>query len=82
MTFPGIRWYTHCFALDNSPFGPVPFYGVGENWWANLKAMKEDFNGEIMKSQLEDSEEAIDTVDPSYFQGNWADEYIIDISGV
>ena len=81
MVVPGIRWYTHSFTIDHSPFGPAPFYGVGENWWDNLEAMKEDFDGEIMKSQLDDREEAIDTVDPSYFQGIWADEYIIDIPG-
>jgi hypothetical protein len=32
-----------------------------------------------MKSQLEDREEAIDAVDPEYFQGAWSDEYVIDI---
>jgi len=32
-----------------------------------------------MKSQLEDREENIDVVDPSYFQGIWADEHIINI---
>jgi hypothetical protein len=62
-----------------SPFGPAPFYGCAENWWDNLEEMKRDFEGEIMKSQLEDREENIDIVDPSYFQGIWADEFIIDI---
>ena len=76
---PGIRWYTHCFALDESPFGSPPFYGCAENWWDNLEEMKRDFEGEVMKSQLEDREENIDIVDPSFFQGIWADEYIIDI---
>ncbi len=79
MIIPGIRWYTHCFALDESPFGEPPFYGCAENWWDSLKKMKQDFDGEIMKSQLSDREENIDIVDPSYFQGIWADEHIIDI---
>jgi hypothetical protein len=81
MIIPGIRWYTHCFSIDRSPFGPAPFYGCAENWWESLGEMKKDFNGEVMKSQLEDREENIDVVDPSYFQGIWADEYIIDIPG-
>jgi|GEM_PF-2468926 len=79
MIIPGIRWYTHCFALDQSPFDPAPFYGCAENWWDSLEEMKRDFDGEIMKSQLEDREDNIDIVDPSYFQGIWADEFIIDI---
>jgi hypothetical protein len=81
MIIPGIRWYTHSFAMDESPFGPPPFYGCAENWWENLEAMKRDFEGEVMKSQLEDREGNIDIVDPSYFQGIWADEHIIDIPG-
>jgi hypothetical protein len=79
MVIPGIRWYTHSFALDNSPFGVSPFYGCAENWWDSLEEMKRDFDGEIMKSQLSDREDNIDIVDPSYFQGIWANEYIIDI---
>jgi hypothetical protein len=81
MIIPGIRWYTHCFALDESPFGTPIFYGCAENWWDSLGEMKRDFEGEIMKSQLEDREENIDIVDPSFFQGIWAQEYVIDIPG-
>lgn len=81
MIIPGIRWYTHSFALDESPFGRAPFYGCAENWWDSLVEMKQDFDGEIMKSQLEDREEHVDIVDPSYFQGIWANEYIINIPG-
>jgi hypothetical protein len=80
MIIPGIRWYTHSFALDGSPFGPAPFYGCAENWWDSLEEMKRDFEGEVMRSQLEDREDNIDIIDPSYFQGIWADEHIIDIS--
>ena len=79
MIIPGIRWYTHCFSLEESPFGPAPFEGCAENWWGSLYEMKRDFEGDIMKSQLEDREENIDVVDPSYFQGIWADEHIINI---
>ena len=32
-----------------------------------------------MKAQLRDREEAIDVVDPSFFQGAWAEEHIIEI---
>ena len=46
-----------------------------------IDEMKGDFDGEIMKSQLADREDNIDIVDPSYFQGIWADEYIVDVSG-
>lgn len=79
MIIPGIRWYTHCFALDQSPFRKPHFYGCAENWWDSLEEMKRDFEGEVMKSQLEDREQNIDIVDPTFFQGIWADEYIIDI---
>ncbi len=79
MIIPGIRWYTHCFAFDESPFGPAPFYGCAENWWDSLQEMRRDFEGDVMKSQLEDREQNIDIVDPSYFQGVWAEEHIIDL---
>ena len=79
MIIPGIRWYTHCFSVDETPFGPSSFGGCAENWWDNLDEMKKDFEGDVMKSQLDDREENIDVVDPSYFQGIWADEYIIDL---
>lgn len=79
MIVPGIRWYTHCFSVDDTPFGPSSFGGCAENWWDSLDEMKRDFDGDVMKSQLEDREENIDVVDPSYFQGIWADEYIIDL---
>lgn len=78
MIIPGIRWYTHCFAI-NSPFGTPKIDGCAENWWESLEEIKRDFDGEVMKSQLEDREENIDIVDPSYFQGIWADEFIIDL---
>ena len=32
-----------------------------------------------MQSQLEDREQAIDVIDPSYFQGVWAEEFVIKI---
>lgn len=78
MIIPGIRWYTHCFAID-SPFGPPKIDGCAENWWESLQEIKRDFDGDVMKSQLEDREEKIDIVDPSYFQGAWAEEFIIDL---
>ena len=78
MIIPGIRWYTHCFSID-SPFGKSKIDGCAENWWDSLDEIKKDFDGEVMKSQLEDREEAIDSIDPEYFQGAWSDEYVIDI---
>ena len=78
MIIPGIRWYTHCFAID-SPFGKSNIDGCAENWWDSLEEIKRDFDGEVMKSQLEDREEAIDAVDPEYFQGAWSDENVIEI---
>jgi len=78
MLIPGIRWYTHCFAID-SPFETPKIDGCAENWWETLSEIKEDFEGEIMQSQLDDREENIDIVDSSYFQGVWAEEFIIDI---
>ena len=78
MLVPGIRWYTHCFAID-SPFESLKIDGCAENWWETLAEIKEDFDGEIMQSQLNDREENIDIVDPSYFQGIWAEEFIIDV---
>ncbi len=77
MIIPGIRWYTHCFILADSPFTPVPFEGCAENWWDTLEEMRRDFDGEIMKSQLQDREENIDIVDPSFFHGAWAPEHIV-----
>jgi hypothetical protein len=76
MIIPGIRWYTHSFSID-SPFGKSKIDGCAENWWDSLEEIKRDFDGEVMKSQLEDREEAIDAIDPSYFQGAWSDEYVI-----
>ncbi len=73
---PGIRWYTHSFSIE-SPFGESNINGCAENWWNSLGEIKSDFDGEVMKSQLEDREKAIDVVDPSYFQGVWSDEYVI-----
>jgi hypothetical protein len=78
MIIPGIRWYTHCFSVD-SPFGVSAIDGCAENWWDSLEEIKRDFDGEVMKSQLEDREEAIDSVDPAYFQGAWSVEYVIKI---
>jgi len=78
MLVPGIRWYTHCFAID-SPFGTPKIDGCAENWWETLAEIKRDFDSEIMQSQLDDREENIDIADPSYFQGIWAEEFIIDI---
>lgn len=78
MIIPGIRWYTHCFSI-NSPFGKSNIDGCAENWWDSLEEIKRDFEGEVMKSQLEDREEAIDAVSPDYFQGAWSEEYVIDI---
>lgn len=80
MIIPGIRWYTHSFVIDDSPFKPISFEGCAENWWDTLEEMIRDFGGEIMKSQLKDREENIDIVDPSYFQGAWATEHIISVS--
>ena len=79
MIIPGIRWYTHCFLLEDSPFLPHRMDGCAENWWDSLQEMKRDFEGQVMKSQLQDREENIDVVDPSYFQGAWAEEHIIEI---
>lgn len=76
MIIPGIRWYTHCFSIE-SPFGESFIDGCAENWWDSLEEIKRDFEGDVMKSQLEDREEAIDVVDPSYFKGLWSDEYVI-----
>ncbi|MCL5073731.1 MAG: hypothetical protein M1308_22990 [Actinobacteria bacterium] len=78
MIIPGIRWYTHSFSIY-SPFGKSRIDGCAENWWETLAEIKEDFNGEIMQSQLEDREKAIDVIDPSYFQGVWAEEFVIKI---
>jgi hypothetical protein len=78
MIIPGIRWYTHCFAID-SPLGKSKIEGCAENWWDSLKEIQDDFNGEVMQSQLKDREEAIDVVDPSFFQGVWSDEYVISL---
>ena len=39
MIIPGIRWYTHCFAID-SPFGPPKIDGCAENWWESLEEIK------------------------------------------
>jgi len=78
MIIPGIKWYTHCFSIE-SPFGESDIDGCAENWWGSLEEIKRDFEGEVMQSQLEDREEAIDVVDPSYFQGVWSDEYVIEL---
>ena len=78
MIIPGIRWYTHCFSI-NSPFGKTKIDGCAENWWDSLEEIKRDFEGEVMKSQLKDREDTIDSIDPSYFQGTWSEEYVIDI---
>jgi hypothetical protein len=78
MIIPGIKWYTHCFSI-NSPFINSRIDGCAENWWDSLVEIKRDFDGEAMKSQLEDRESVIDVVDPSYFQGVWSDEYVIKI---
>jgi len=77
---PGIKWYTHCFALDDSPFGSPKFNGVAENWWLSLEEIKKDFKSDVMKSQLKDREENIDIVDKSFFEGFWSEEFVIDIS--
>jgi hypothetical protein len=79
MIIPGIRWYTHSFLIDESPYKPHRLDGCAENWWDTLEEMKRDFEGEVMKSQLRDREENIDIVDPSYFQGAWAEEHIIPV---
>jgi len=80
MIIPGIRWYTHCFSIK-SPFGESNIDGCAENWWDSLEEIKKDFDGEVMKSQLDDREGAIDAVDPSYFQGIWSDENVIKLPG-
>jgi len=71
---------THCFSIK-SPFGESNIDGCAENWWDSLEEIKRDFDGEVMKSQLDDREGAIDAVYPSYFQGIWSDENIIKLPG-
>jgi len=79
MIIPGIKWYTHSFVLDDSPFGKPAFHGLAENWWLSLDEIKEDFESDLMKSQLKDREDNIDIIDESYFEGYWCDEIIIDL---
>ncbi len=79
MIIPGIKWYTHCFSIY-SPFEKSKIDGCAENWWYSLEEIKRDFDGDVMKSQLKDREDTIDIIDPSYFQGVWSEEYVIDIS--
>lgn len=79
MIIPGIKWYTHCFAIY-SPFEKSNIDGCAENWWYSLEEIKKDFEGDVMQSQLEDREQNIDVIDPAYFQGVWSDEFVIKIN--
>ncbi|MCL5073037.1 MAG: EthD family reductase [Actinobacteria bacterium] len=81
MTIPGIKWYTHCFSIDNSPFGTPSFDGVGDSWWCGIDKISNQFNVYMKaKASPTDRRKIFDIHGPDFFWGVIADEFIIDIN--
>lgn len=74
----GLKWYTVCFTIDDSPLGTPPFDGYGEIWFENYEALKASFQSNIMKDQFEDAKKhKMD--DPKLHKVVVAEQYLIDL---
>jgi hypothetical protein len=49
----GLQWYNVNFTIEDTPFGPPSFDGYAEIWFENLETLKQAYNSEIMRVQIE-----------------------------
>jgi hypothetical protein len=74
---PGIKWYTICEALEESPFGPPAIDAYAEDWFENLQSLMAVFNTPAWQKAGSDGMEEFGFDVPGRRQSGWVREYVL-----